>query len=106
MSNLSKLKMPRWLMGQDPLTANDPVHYMVHQRAPRFTARWCFGAPSTEPKDPSRIFVEKGEGDSVHVFDFLWIDEAPDDKKFDKLMNEAINAIDQWLENNMAPPTR
>lgn len=106
MSDPSKLKMPRWLMGQDPFKANDPVHYMIHQKTPRFTARWCFGSPISPPKDPSRIFVEQGDGDAVHVFDFIWIDEPPDDKAFDKLMNEGIDAIDQWLENNMAPPIR
>ena len=107
MSSFTKLKMPRWLMGENPLIANDPVHYMIHQKAPRFTARWCFGPPSTPPKDDSRMFVEKGEGDSVHIFDILWIDNAPEDeKKFNKLMNDGIDAIDLWLENNSAPPTR
>lgn len=106
MTDTPKLDMPRWLMGQNPFVANDPVNYMIHQETPRFTARWCFGPPATPPADPERIFVEDGEGDAVHVYDFLWIDEAPDEQAFNKLMNDAVNAVDQWLENNMAPPTR
>jgi hypothetical protein len=99
-------KMPRWLMGQDPYSRDDSLHYLVHQEQPRFTARWCFGPPKPMPKAGERIFIEKGEGDLVHIFDFSWIDEEPDDTAFAKLMGNAIDTVDQWLENNLSPPTR
>ena len=98
--------MPRWLMGEDPASKMDNLHYIIHQDKPRFTARWCFGPPSPPPKAGSRLFVEDGEGDPVHFFEFLWIDEEPDDATFTKLMNKAVDVVDQWLENNREPPTR
>ena len=106
MAKTIDLKMPRWLMGQDPTSKRDNLHYMTHLQTPRFSARWCFGPPSPKPKDPSRLFVESGDGDLVHVYDFLWSDKEPDDDEFEQLMNDAIEAVDQWLENNIVPPTR
>ncbi|MBF0255749.1 MAG: hypothetical protein HQL47_04665 [Gammaproteobacteria bacterium] len=100
------LKMPRWLMGQDPNSRRENLHYLTHLQPPRFSARWCFGPPSPKPKNPEQVFVETGEGDLVHIYDFLWTDPTPDPDAFDSLMNEAIDAVDQWLENNIAPPTR
>lgn len=99
-------KMPRWLMGQDPFDRGDTIHYLIHQENPRFVARWCFGPPKPMPKKGEKLFVEKGEGDLVHIYDFNWIDEEPDDKGFSKLMDQAIDTVDQWLENNKEPPTR
>jgi hypothetical protein len=98
--------MPRWLMGQDPGSKKENLHYLTHLQAPQFTARWCFGPPKPKPKHPDQVFVEDGEGDLVHIFDFLWVDDEPDDDAFAALMADAIDAVDQWLENNIAPPTR
>lgn len=98
--------MPRWLMGQDPSCKRENLHYVTHLQQPRFCARWCFGPPNPKPKNPEQVFIEEGEGDLVHIYDFLWIDAEPDPADFDLLMNDAIDAVDQWLENNIIPPTR
>ncbi|MBU0501337.1 MAG: hypothetical protein KJ558_16500 [Gammaproteobacteria bacterium] len=106
MSNSNSLEIPRWLMGQNPYVADDNIQYLIHQETPRFIARWCFGAPTPPPRDPAHLYVEDGEGDAVHVYDFQWIDTAPDATGFEEMMSDAVEAIDQWLENNMAPPAR
>lgn len=98
--------MPRWLMGQDPSSRRDDLHYLTHLQSPRFSARWCFGPPRPKPKKTEELYIEDGEGDLVHIYDFLWIDEAPSKEEFNALMREAIDSVDQWLDNNIAPPTR
>ena len=106
MSKKIDLKMPAWLMGQDPGSKNENLHYMTHLHSPQFTARWCFGPPNPKPRDPDSLYIEDGEGDLVHVFDFQWLDAKPDQAAFQKLMNKAIDAVDQWLDNNLAPPMK
>lgn len=106
MTKKTDLKMPRWLMGQDPNSKKENLHYITHMQAPNFTARWCFGPPKPKPKNPNRVYIETGDGDLVHIYDFQWAGDEPGDEDFKRLMCEAIDAVDQWLENNTIPPTR
>ncbi|MES9963849.1 MAG: hypothetical protein ABW116_09930 [Candidatus Sedimenticola sp. 20ELBAFRAG] len=100
MSGINR-NQPRWIVGEDPFAENDEIGFLVHNREPGFIACWTFGAP---PVKPGHIaYIDDDQGDAVHLFDIRWLDPEPGGDGFTILMNEAVKALDQWLENNSEP---
>ena len=100
MSSQSSAPLPDWIVGEDPFADSDEVLYLLHQGTPGFYARCCYGPPPETPDSASRHFVDDDGGDALHIYDFTWSGEEPDDRAFEQLMTEAVKALDQWLENN------
>lgn len=73
-----------------------------HTAAPRFTAVWTSGAEDLAAIDG---VCWTGEGsnaeDSLHVFGFVWLDPAPEQAEFERLMGRAAAAIDEWISGQM-----
>lgn len=73
-----------------------------HTAAPRFTAFWTSGAEDLAAIDG---VCWTGEGsnaeDSLHVFGFVWTDPAPEQADFERLMQCAAAAIDEWISGQM-----
>lgn len=74
-----------------------------HHAQPRFTASWMSGdADLAEIEGPCWTYEGSGNGeDSLHFFDFAWIDPTPDQRTFERLMQDASNAIDAWISCRM-----
>ncbi|OOZ37640.1 hypothetical protein [Solemya velesiana gill symbiont] len=93
---------PRWIIGEDPYADDDETGYLVHNQQPRFVACWTFGRP-TEPENISIAFIDDDEEDATHIFNISWLDTEPAEPDFERLMYEAVGALDAWLERNSEP---
>jgi hypothetical protein len=90
--------MKRWSFEQD--AAGRSV--IRHNALPRFSAYWTSGAVKiTPPLEPYWSDAGSGEDDCLHLYGFQWIDTRPDDKAFDRLMQEAAKAIDSWIASRL-----
>ena len=76
--------------------------WVSHTAAPRFSAFWTSGEEDLAAIDG---VCWTGEGsnaeDSLHVFGFTWMDQAPDQEGFERLMRQAAAAIDAWISERM-----
>ena len=87
--------MPDWSHEQE--TAGRSV--VRHHAPPRFTAYWTSGADGAPaPGVPCWHDAGSDDGaDSLHIFGIQWHDRRPDAETFDRLMQEAAKAIDDWI---------
>jgi hypothetical protein len=75
---------------------------VIHHATPRFTAQWTSGATELERIDGLCWTAEGGsDDDALHLFDIVWLDPAPDQAGFEKLMHNAATAIDEWITGRM-----
>ena len=69
-----------------------------HLDAPRFTARWTTGDfPLDGVRDAAFFWTDEGSGeeDTIHFYDFAWIDPKPSQQALSALMGVAANVI-EW----------
>lgn len=75
---------------------------ITHHAAPRFAAQWTSGAAELAGIDGPCWTADGGdEDDALHIFGFIWTDPAPDQAGFDRLMQRAAAAIDEWISERM-----
>ncbi len=75
---------------------------VIHTAAPRFTALWASGADDLAAIEGPCWTCEGSDAeDSLHVFGFVWIDPAPEQAEFERLMQCAAAAIDEWIAGQM-----
>ena len=75
---------------------------ITHLAAPRFTARWTTGAfPIDQVREGAFFWTDEGGApeDSIHLYDFAWDDPPPVRSPLERLMWEAIEAIEQYIMN-------
>lgn len=73
-----------------------------HHAAPRFAARWTSGADELAAIDgPCWTTEGSGDEDALHIFGFIWTDPAPDQAGFERLMRQAVTAIDEWISGRL-----
>jgi hypothetical protein len=91
--------MPDWSLERD--AAGRGV--VRHLTPPRFTARWTSGdADLTGIDGPGWGDPGSGDGeDGLHLHGFRWIDSAPDEETFERLMRAAVQAIDAWIASRL-----
>ena len=68
-----------------------------HLARPRFTARWTTGEfPLDQVRDGVFFWTDEGAGaeDTIHIHGFAWIDPVPAGAAFERLMREAVAAIE------------
>lgn len=71
---------------------------LTHHAAPRFTAQWTSGAEELAGIDgPCWTADGSDDDDALHLFGFHWTDPAPDQAGFERLMQRAAVAIDEWI---------
>jgi hypothetical protein len=89
-----------WII--EPDASGNATVIISHRKTPRFSALW-----STGPEIPEGItglcWSDEGSGneDQIHIHSFDWMEGPPDQKSFEKLMNEAFQAIDEWIAQQM-----
>ena len=100
---IGAITLPRWIVGRDALDSELDVRapdsrcdgYLVHMSEPRFVCRWTTadeGAPLS-----GLVYSDDGDGDPLDLYDFLWIDDMPDDTGFRVLIESAIEALDNFI---------
>jgi hypothetical protein len=90
--------MPDWSLEQDAAGRSVVSHHAL----PRFTATWTSGDAGLAGTDgPYWSDAGRGGEDSLHIFGFRWIDRAPDDTAFERLMQAAARVIDAWITGRL-----
>lgn len=75
---------------------------LTHRAAPRFTAQWMSGAEALAGIDgPCWTAEGSDDADALHLFGFRWTDPAPDQAGFERLMQQAATAIDEWISGRL-----
>lgn len=75
---------------------------VTHHAAPRFKAYWTSGADALEKIDgPCWTAEGSSDDDVLYLFNMVWLDPAPDQADFEKLMHKAAVAIDEWITGRM-----
>lgn len=74
-----------------------------HHAKPRFIAYWQSGVDGLATIEGQSWRDEQaGDADSqLHIFGFEWIDEPPEEDRFERLMQEAAKIIDAWIESRL-----
>ena len=75
---------------------------ITHRKIPRFSAQWSTG-PDMPPDITGLCWSDDGSGeeDQIHIFGFHWTENPPDQKRFEALMQEAVQFIDGWIAKQM-----
>ncbi|MEM7709661.1 MAG: hypothetical protein AAF264_02685 [Pseudomonadota bacterium] len=71
-----------------------------HRGAPRFRALWVKGElPETLLETAQPVWTDEGHGheDVIHLFSFHWIDRVPDQTCLERLMVDAVRAIEMHI---------
>ena len=75
---------------------------IIHCAAPRFMAQWTSGTEGLADIDgPCWTSEGSAAEDSLHIFSFQWTDPAPPPPDFERLMNRAATALDEWIAARM-----
>ena len=75
-----------------------------HLAVPRFAARWATGEfPLDQARDGAFFWTDEGSGaeDAIHLHGFAWDDPAPERRVFERLMKEAVAAIEAGITRRM-----
>ena len=69
-----------------------------HNQNPAFTANW-FSGEVKAPENSFKSFYHEGGGDndSILIYGIKWQNGTPTKEGFNRLMDEAITAIDNWI---------
>ena len=73
---------------------------VIRLAPPRFTARWTTGEfPLEHVRSCELFWTDEGrsEVDMIHLYGFVLIDARPARTDFEKLMGEAVSAIEAWI---------
>ena len=75
----------------------------THHAAPRFTAQWTSGGADELAAIEGPCWTAEGSDDAeaLHLFGFQWTDPAPDQAGFERLMQQAAAAIDEWITGRL-----
>ena len=75
---------------------------LEHRAAPGLQARWQTGPEALEAIT-GLCWSDDGlsEDESIHVYAIEWSGAPPDQAGFERLMDEAVSAIDQWIRARM-----
>lgn len=83
------------------ITTDDNGASMIrHLGYPGFAAHWTTG---DDPEELAAIdgfcWTDEGagEGDQIRLYDFMWVDDQPDQVRFETLMLQACSAIDRHI---------
>lgn len=76
---------------------------LTHHAAPRFTAFWTTGDHDAAALDgPCWSAPGSGSGeDSIHIHGVAWADTPPGQTTIDPLMEQAAQAIDDWIAHRL-----
>ena len=76
---------------------------ITYTRTPAFKARWRSGESDFENITGLFWYEENSgsEDDSLLIFDFEWKSGAPDQAVFERLMESAGSALDDWITSRM-----
>jgi len=90
--------MKHWSFEQDATGRG----VIKHNALPRFCAYWTSGAAEeAAPLEPFWKDTNSNEDDCLYLYGFQWIDSQPDSMTFERLMQEAIKAIDEWIVSRL-----
>jgi hypothetical protein len=70
-----------------------------HSAAPRFTAEWTSGEADLSANE-GLFWQDEASGsgeDCITLHSFQWLDKAPDQATFNRLMQHAALFIDDWI---------
>jgi hypothetical protein len=72
---------------------------ITHTGKPSFKASWLSGEPEFENITGLFWYEENSgsEDDNLLIFDFEWQNGAPKQAIFEKLMESAVSALDNWI---------
>lgn len=71
-----------------------------HLGYPGFAAQWTTGDDPEELADVNGLcWTDEGagQGDQIHLYGFMWVDDKPDQAGFEALMQEASREIDRYV---------
>lgn len=71
---------------------------LLHRAAPGLSARWTTGAQALADID-GFCWTDAGaeDDDVIHLYGFAWAGPVPRQDEFERLMREAVVAIDRWI---------
>lgn len=73
-----------------------------HHHTPRFTAGWTSGeADRARIEGPCWTSPGSGLDDALHLFGWTWIDPRPAPATFERLMEQAAAALDDWIAERL-----
>lgn len=86
----------------EPDTSGSASGKISHHKNPEFLALWDTGS-EISPDISGLCWSDDGSGneDPIHIHNFDWTGGSPDQKSFEKLMNEAVQIIDEWIAKQM-----
>jgi len=86
----------KWIVGSDPYT-DDEQGYIVHRQAPEFIAKWGYEDEKEILSD--FVFADNDPVNPIAIYDFQFIDEVPSEEVIRKTCEEAIHAIDAYIQH-------
>ena len=75
---------------------------ILYRKSPGFSARWDTG-PDIPEGITGLCWSDDGSGeeDQIHIHGFDWTANPPDQERFEALMIEAVQIIDEWIAKQM-----
>jgi len=86
----------KWIVGSDPYT-EDEQGYVIHRQAPEFIAKWSYEDEKEILSDT--VFGDNDPVNPIAIYDFQFIDEEPSEEVLRKTCEEAIHAIDAYIQH-------
>jgi hypothetical protein len=93
---IGPVTLPRFLIAKGLDDEFDDDLYLVHMSEPRFCARWQIGEEGGVAIKPL-VWTDSDEEEPLYIYDFVWLDDFPDEKDFDRLMAAAAEWIQLWI---------
>lgn len=86
-------------------TDDNGASIIRHLGYPGFAAHWTTG---DDPEELAAIdgfcWTDEGagEGDQIRLYGFMWVDDQPDQKAFEALMQDAAREIDRYISARLS----
>jgi len=75
---------------------------ITHTACPEFSASWRSGHIDLETIEGVFYYAENsGQDDQLVFYDFQWQAQAPEPDVFNRVMEEAVTAVDHWISDRM-----
>lgn len=68
---------------------------------PRFRARWTTGMDALETLEGPCWTDGDDQAEPIHIYEIRWLDRAPDQSTFHKIMLQASLEIDAWVVDRL-----